>query len=84
MSKDLKVLVPLKKTLNSIFCYGVSILFTEAFDVWYDSFSSFYKLSCGWVWLSVGVCFVETTVLGSGCLVGPCEDDPFPLKGIQV
>ena len=24
-------------------------------------------------WLSVGVCLVERTVLGSGCLVGLCE-----------
>ena len=35
-------------------------------------------------WLSVGVCFVEITVLGSGYLVGVCEGDLFPLQGIQV
>ena len=35
-------------------------------------------------WLSIGVCLVERTVLGSGCLVAPCEGDPFPLQGIQV
>ena len=27
---------------------------------------------------------VERTVLGSGCLVGLYEGDPFPLQGIQV
>ena len=27
---------------------------------------------------------VERTVLGSGCLEGLCEGDPFPLQGIQV
>ena len=30
------------------------------------------------------VCLVEKTVLGSGCLVGLCDRDPFPLQGIQV
>ena len=35
-------------------------------------------------WLSVGVCLVERSVLGSGHLVGLCEGDPFPLQGIQV
>ena len=34
-------------------------------------------------WLSVGMCLVERTVLGSGCLVGLCKDDPFPLQGIR-
>ena len=38
----------------------------------------------GFCWLSVGVYLVERTVLGSGCLVGLCEGDPFPLQGIQV
>ena len=38
----------------------------------------------GIFWLSVGVCLVERTVLGSGCLVGLCEGEPFPLQGIQV
>ena len=81
------VLVPLKITLNFIFSYGVSALFTEAFAVWCDNSSSFYKLSYGWIWLFVGfcwVCFVERTVLGSGCLVGLCDGDPFLLQGIQV
>ena len=78
------VLVPLKKTSNSVFCQGVSVLFTEASDVWDDNSSSFYKLYCGWgltfCWLSVGVCFVERTVLGSGCLVGLCEGIHFLCK----
>ena len=34
-------------------------------------------------WLSVGFCLVERTVLGSGCLVGLFEGDPFLLQGIQ-
>ena len=38
----------------------------------------------GFCWFSVGVCLVERTVLGSGCLVGLCEGGPFPLEGIQV
>ena len=50
----------------------------------YNNSSSFYKLSCGWVWLSVGVCLDERTVLGSGCLVGLCEGDPFLLQEIKV
>ena len=37
----------------------------------------------GFCWLSVGVFLVERTVLGSGCLVGLCEGDPYPLQGIQ-
>ena len=41
---------------NSLMLYfaGVCVLFTEAFDVGYDNSRSFYKLSCGWVWLIVG------------------------------
>ena len=38
----------------------------------------------GFCWFSVGVCLVEGTVLGGGCLVGLCEGDPFLLEGIQV
>ena len=34
-------------------------------------------------WLSVEVCLVIRTVLGSGCHVGICKGDPFPLQGIQ-
>ena len=67
-----------------ILCYGVSVLFTEDFDVWYYNSSSFYKHSGGWVWLSVGVCLVERAVLSSGCPVGLCEGDPFLLQEIQV
>ena len=38
----------------------------------------------GFCSFSVGVCLVGRTVLGSGCLAGLCESDPFPLQGIQV
>ena len=38
----------------------------------------------GFCWLSVRVCLIGRTVLGSGCLVGLFEGDPFPLQGIQV
>ena len=44
MSKDLMVLVSLKKTLNSVFCWGVSVLFTETFDVWYGFLLGFALL----------------------------------------
>ena len=54
-------------------------MFTEAFDVRYDHSDSFYEHSCGWVWLFVGIYIVERTVLGSGCLVGLCKEDPFLL-----
>ena len=37
----------------------------------------------GFLLVSVGVCLVERTVLGNGCLVGLCEGDPFPLQGIR-
>ena len=38
----------------------------------------------GFCWFSVGVCLVEKTVLGNGCLVGLCEGDLFLLQGIWV
>ena len=87
MSKDLMVLVPLKKTLTLYFArvclycslrplmYGMAIL-APSINFTVDGF--------GFLLASLGVCFVERTVLGSGCLVGFCEDDPFPLQGIQV
>ena len=65
----------------------MSVLFTEAFDVWYETLALSINLtvdSFAFCWLSVGVCFVERTVLGSGCLVGLCEGDLFLLQGIQV
>ena len=81
------VLVPLKKTLTLYFArvclycslrplmYGMTTLATSInFTV--DGF--------GFCWFSVGVYLVKRTVLGSGCLVGLCEGDPFPLQGIQV
>ena len=64
----------------------MSVLFTEAFDVWYDNSNSFYKPSgdgLGFCWFSFGVCLVERTVLDSGCLVGLCEGDPFLFSGIE-
>ena len=62
------VLVPLKKTLTLYFARMCSVLFTEAFDVWDDSSSSFYKLYCGWVWLFVGF-LLEFTLLKELCWV---------------
>ena len=38
----------------------------------------------GFLGFSVWVCFVERIVVGSGCLVGLCEGDPFLLQGVQV
>ena len=59
-------MVPLKKTLTLYFL-SVSVLFSETFDVLYDKSSSFYKLSCGWVWLSLGflglVCLLKELCL---------------------
>ena len=52
------LLVPLRKILTLYFAWGASILFTEAFDVWYDNSGTFSKLSCGCVWLSVGFLLV--------------------------
>ena len=40
-------------------------------------------MGLGFSWFSVGICLVERTVLGSGCLVGLCEGDPFLLQGIK-
>ena len=38
---------------------------------------NFPVVGFGFLLFSVGVCLVERTVLGSGCLVGLCESDPF-------
>ena len=38
----------------------------------------------GFPLVSVGLCLVERTVLGSGFLVGLCEGDPFLLQEIQL
>ena len=53
MSKELIVLVPLKKTLTLYFA-RVHLLLIEAFDAWYHKSGSFYEHSCGCVWLSIG------------------------------
>ena len=76
------MLVPLKKILALYFA-RVSVLFTDACDIWDDQSGS-YKLSCQWVWVFVEAFLVERTVLGSSCFVGLCEGDPFLLQGIQV
>ena len=55
--------------------YGMTTL-APSINFTVDGFS--FLLAFCWV------CFVERTVLGSGCLVGLCEGDPFPLQGIQV
>ena len=87
MSKDLVILVPLKKTLTLYFArvclycslrplmYGMTNLAPSIHST-VDGFA--------FCWLSVGVCLVGRTVLGSDCLVGLCEGDPFPLQGIQL
>ena len=81
------VLVPLKKTLTVYFAkvclhcslrpvmYGMTTLAPSI---------NFTVMGLAFCWLFLGVCFVEKTVLGNGCLVGFCEGDPFPLQGIQV
>ena len=65
----------------------MSVLFTEAFDVWYDNSSSFISFTVdgfGFLLAFCLVCLVERIVLGSGCLVGLCEGDLSPLQGIKV
>ena len=87
MSKDWVVLVPLEKTLTQYFirvylycslrpfiCVMKTLVPSINFTV--DGF--------GFFWYSVGVCLAERTVLGSGCFVGFCECDAFPLQGIQL
>ena len=54
--------------------YGLTTL-TPSINFTVDGFGFF-------VGFLLGVCFVERTLLGSGCLVGLCEGDPFPLQGI--
>ena len=83
------VLVPLKKILTLYFArvclycslrplmYGMTTL---ALSINFTVDGFVFLL----VWFSVGVCLVERTVLGSGCLVGLCEGDPFPLQRIWV
>ena len=76
------VLVPLKKTLTLYFArvclycslrplmYGM-ITLASSINFTVDGFG--FLLAFCW-----GLLF-ERTVLGSGCLVGLCEGDPFPL-----
>ena len=80
--KNLMVLVPLKKTLTLYFAgvclycslrplmYGMTTL-APSINFPVDRFGFF-------VGFLLVVCLVERTVLGSGCLVGLCEGDPFP------
>ena len=81
------LLVPLKKTLALYFarvCLYCSVkplmhgMTTLAPSI------TFPANGLGFCWFSVGVCLVERIVLGSGCLVGLCEGDPFLLQGIEV
>ena len=79
--------VPLKKSLTLYFArvclycslyslvYGMTTL-APSINFPVDGF--------GFFWFSDGVCLVERTVLGSGCLVGLYEGDAFLLQGIQV
>ena len=81
------VLVPLKKTLTLYFARVC--LYCSLRPLLYDMMTLAPSINFpvdGFVFLLVffGVCFVEQTVLGSGCLVGLSEADPFLLQGIQV
>ena len=81
------VLVPLKKTLTlhfarvCLYCslrplmYGMTTL-PPSINSPMDGLA--------FCWFSVSVCLIERTVLGSSCLVGLCEGDPFLLEGIQM
>ena len=87
MIKDLMLLVPLKKTLTLYFArvhlycslrllmYGIITLVPSV------------NFPVNWIWFLLGCCWVwnvERTVMGSGCLIGLCEGDPFLLPEIQV
>ena len=87
MSKDLMVLVSLKKSLTFHFArvclyfslrplmHGMTIL-APSMNCTMDGF--------GFLVVFVGVFLLEITVMVSGCLVGLYEGDPFLLQGIQV
>ena len=83
MSKDLMVLVPLKKTLTLYFvrvCLYCSLRpLVYAMTTLAPSINFTVDGFVFW-WFSIGVCLVKRTVLGSGCLVGLCEGDPFLCK----
>ena len=82
MSKDLTLLVPLRKTLTLYFArvclycslrplmYGMTTL-APSINFTVDGIG--FLLAFSWV------CFVERTVSGSD-IVGLCEGDPFPLQ----
>ena len=81
------VLVPLKKNLTLYFAWRC--LYCSLRPLMYGMTTlalsiNFTVDGLAFCWISVGVCLVERIVLGSGCLVGLCEGDPFPLQGIQV
>ena len=87
MSKDFMVLVPLKKTLTLYFARVC--LYCSLRPLMYRTTTvappiHFHVDGFGFLLFPVGVYLVERTVLGSGCLVGLCEGDPFLLQGIQV
>ena len=72
-----------KENSNIIFCLGLSVLFNEAFDVWYDNSSSSLNFPVDGFGFLLGFALLEE-LLGSGCLVGLYEGDLFLLQGIQV
>ena len=81
------VLVPLKKTLTLYFAKVCLYCSLRPFMYGMTSLTpsiNFPVYGFDFLLFSAGVYLVERTVLGSGCLVGLCEGDPFLLQGIQV
>ena len=86
--KDLMVLVPIKKTLSLYFArvclycslrplmYGMTTL-APSINVAVDG----YGFLLGFL---LEVALLKELLLGSSCLVGLCEVDPFLLQGIQL
>ena len=82
MSKELMVLVPLKKTLTMYF--AMVCLYCSLKPLMYGVTTLALSINFPVGGFSVGVYLVERTLLGSGCLAGLCDGDPFLLQGIQV
>ena len=82
-SKDLMVLVPLKKT-NFVFYKVCLYCLLRPLMYGMTTLAPSIKFTMDGFGFLLGFAFFERTVLSSGCLLGLCESNPFPLQGIQV
>ena len=78
------VLVPFKKTLTFYFATVCMCCSVRSLIHGMTTLSPSVNFPVYGLGFLFGVYLVERTVLGSGCLVGLCEGDPFPLQEIQV